>query len=251
MKSTVLFIVNLFCSTLLAQDYILTTKGDTLRGEIKILTFDRLDKVQWKEGKSRATFTALQVRELHLNGELYKPTRYDAQVQFMKVLKPGYLSLMAFRLTNQVTYEGRFLSKMDGTGMEVPNLAFKKAMANFLSDCPEVQQRIKDEKLERKNLDAIIDEYNSCFDQKTIVAQRTRTAAEKSDIVNQLRAKVEAAPDVVDKKDALDLLADIKVKIERGEKIPNYQIDALKNLLGSANSVSTELAAALEALTGA
>jgi len=248
MKLSALFALSLLCSTLSAQDYIITTKGDTLRGEIKLLTFDRLDKVQWKEGKNRAIYTALQVRELNLKGEVYKPTRYETHVQFMKVLKPGYLSLMAFRLANQVTYDGRYLAKMDGTGIEVPNLAFKKTMANFLDDCPEVQQRIKEEKLQRKNLDAIIDEYNSCFDQKTVVAERTRAVPEKTEIVDRLRAKVETTADVSSRKDVLDLLDDITAKLKRGEKVPNYQNEALKNLLTPATSVSNELAAVLTTL---
>lgn len=231
-----------------AQDYIVTTKGDTLRGSIKLLTFDRLDKVQWKDGKSKAVYSALQVRSIYLDGEYYKPVAIDRNVQFMKTLKPGYLSLMAFRVGSQTTYDGRYLLKMDGTGIELPNLAFKKVMANFLSDCQQVQDRIKDEKLQRKDLDMILEAYNDCFQEKTVIAERARSAPEKSETFTTLKSKVETAQNVANRQDALDLLNDIIAKLKRGETVPNYQVEALKSFLKDVKDLQPALDAALAAL---
>jgi hypothetical protein len=233
-----------------SQDYIITTKGDSLSGSIKILSNDLLDKVQLSTDKKKI-FTALQVRTVSLNGETYKPQKLNNTIRFMKVLKSGYLSLYAFKPENQNMYDGRLLVKLDGKFMEVPNLVFKKAMAEFLEDCESVAEKIKSSEYGKKNLDGIIDAYNMCINDKTkalgkkIVIQEA--GKDKLSAIAALKTKIQQLDDAKSK-DALDLLTDMETKVKNGDTIANYQVEALKNLLANTPSVSTELTQVLSFL---
>jgi hypothetical protein len=65
--------------------------------------------------------------------------------------------------------------------------------------------------------------------------------------VDALEKKAREA-DFEHKADALDLLADIRQKLVRGDKIPKYQLDALKSYFGSNDSTREELEAFLSVL---
>jgi len=233
-----------------AQNYVVTTKGDSLVGKVKFLTYDLLDRVQIASEK-KTILTALQVRSIGLDGQIYKPSRHGNAIQFMKVIKSGYLNLYGFRIENQSGYDGRMLVRLDGKSIEVPNLGFKKMLIEFLEDCETVTAKIKSGELGRKNLETIIDTYNNCMGNKTkeILKQVTivETSKDKLSAIAALRSKIEKANDPKSK-DALDLLADIEAKVKKGDTIPNYQIEALKGLVANIPDTSKELEEALALL---
>src|SRR5258708_33286788 len=124
--------------------------GDTLRGKVKIMSYDQLDRVQVGEKKNKTTLTARQVKTAFTEGETYHPQQSNHTIRFMKLVKPGYLSLYAFKEENQNFYGGRSLIKKDGTKTEGPNLSFKKIINEFLGDCPELREKIKSGQKRRK-----------------------------------------------------------------------------------------------------
>src|SRR5687767_4710050 len=98
-----------------AQDYVVTTKNDTIRGDVKPLLYGADKKVQVTAADKKKTVLPItQTLGFSLRGEIFHPVRTDAGYTFMKLLKPGYLSLYAFQLENQMTYDGRYLLKKDG-----------------------------------------------------------------------------------------------------------------------------------------
>jgi len=227
-----------FCAAdMLAQtDYAVTSKGDTLKGTTKILTYDLLDRVQVKINKKKKVYTALEVKAVFVDGVVYHTVKYDNGFRYMKLIKPGFLSLYGFRQLNQSAYDGQFLVMKNGKSMEVPNLTFKKSMANFLSDCADVAERIKSGDLGKRDMDQIIDRYNSCLQFKTeqkIETEPVPTAVEteKMVAVNYLISKVEAAADFAEKADVLDLLKDLRSKVGRNEILPNYLTKDIKKYL--------------------
>jgi hypothetical protein len=169
----------------------------------------------------------------------------------MKLLKSGYLSLYAFQLENQVTYDGLLLRKKDGATLEVPNLGFKKLMSKYLSDCEQVSEKIDNGELNKKNLDKIIDEYNSCIEMRTSAHEKIISQnAEQSKKINSwdtLEEKVKNKPDFEGKTNALEMISDIKNKIRHEEKIPNFLLEGLKTSLSKAE-LSQELENALKEL---
>jgi hypothetical protein len=234
-----------------AQDYILTSKGDTLRGETKPISFGAEKKVQLIADNKKTIHPIFKVREFTYRGDRYQPVKGVTGYSFMKVIKSGYLSLYSFQLDNQVTYDGQFLTKKDGSGIEVPNLAFKKTMSHFLEDCASVSDKIKSGDLGKKNLELIVDEYNACVQNKTTTPQKTPVIVQ-SDEVNQkiktldaLETTIKSKTDFDGKNDALEMVSEIKNKINRGEKIPNFLVEGLKNSLGKSD-ITTELDNALQ-----
>src|SRR5260221_8691420 len=226
------------------KDFALSSKGDTLKGELKFYSFDNLDRVQINSGGKKSSYTALQVRGFFKDGSTYQSAKYDNSVRFMKVIKSGYLSLLAFNATSQGSWDGRYLLKKDGTSLEVPNLAFKKMMSKFLEDCPEVHDRITNGELPKRDLEKIVDLYNRCLQAKTELLITTKPSAtpfnnEKILAITKLSEKVEAE-NFLTKKDVLDLLKDIQGKVSKNEAIPNYLTDGLKSYLADTPALLKE-----------
>jgi hypothetical protein len=235
-----------------AQDFLVTTKGDTVFGETKPIMFSNDKKVTVVDkDKNKTTYSIFQIRTFSSRNDTFVPVRTGTGYTFMKVVKAGYLSFLKFQLENQVTFDGHYLLKMDGQGIEVPNLAFRKVISTFLSDCPVVAERVRDGELKKNELLNIVNEYNACIDkrseQQAQVSAQKKVVEEKINSWDVLETKLKAKADFQGKQDALDMITDIKSKINRKEKVPNFIIEALKSSLSGA-AVDTELAAALKEL---
>ncbi len=236
-----------------AQDHVVTAVGDTLHGKVRLLNYGPDKKVQLtSEGKKKETLSMMQVRSVSFDGDIYQPQRGPAGYAFMKVVTPGFLSLYAFQRENQTTYDGLLLAKKDGTSIEVPNLGFKKVMARFLSDCEPVQTKIENGTFGRTDLDKIIIAYNECLDNKSdapavVDAPRTEPMKDAPPALTQLDEKLKAHPEFAGKADALDMLTEIRKKVARSEKVPNFLIEGLKDALKD-TSLKDEATAALEEL---
>ena len=77
-----------------AQDYVVTSRGDTIRGEVKPLSYGLDKKVQvTAAGKKKVVFPILQTQGYYYKGEMYHPVRMDKGYTYMKLIKSGYLSL--------------------------------------------------------------------------------------------------------------------------------------------------------------
>lgn len=218
------------------KDYALSSKGDTLKGELKFYSFDNIDRLQINSEGKKSSYTALQVRSFFKDGSTYQSVKYDNSIRFMRVIKSGYLSLLAFNPTSQGGWDGRYLLKKDGTSLEVPNLAFKKMMAKYLEDCLEVHDRIEKGEFPKRDLEKIVDLYNTCLQAKTETLITTKPAtttsfsSEKILAIKKLSEKVEAE-NFLTKKDVLDLLKDMQGKVSKNEAIPNYLTEGLKSYL--------------------
>jgi hypothetical protein len=230
-------------------DYLITNKGDSIAGEIKLLLYGPEKKVQIKADKKKEVYSILHIRYFSFKDEKYYPVRSPLGYLFMKIRVSGYLSLYAFQQENQSTYDGLFLSKADGESMEVPNLGFKKQMTKFLEDCGDVSSKIESGDLSKKDLEEIVTIYNKCIDDRTNnVAQVRAQQIEASIIVNSwdaLETKVKESGDFEGKASALEMITDIKGKVGRSEKVPNYVIDGLKSILSSQENLKENLEKAL------
>jgi hypothetical protein len=237
-----------------AQDFVITAKSDTLRGTVRPINFGIEKKVTVTDNnKKKTTLSIFQTRSFSLKGEIYHPVKGDKGYVFMKLLKPGYLSLYAFQLENQTSYDGRYLYKRDGQGFEVPNLNFKKMVTRLLEDCIEVAAQIDNGTLSKRDLNKIIDLYNQCIDNRTQEQKQaiTTTAISKPELTTEIPAwnileeKIKSHADFEGKKDAQEMVADIKNKLNKNENIPNFLIEGLKNIL-SKTDLTAELETALK-----
>jgi hypothetical protein len=235
------------------QDHAITTRGDTLRGAIKMFNFGAEKKIQVAgTNKSRLTLPIFQVRSFVIDNDEYRPVKGPSGYAFMKVIKDGYLSLYAFQLPNQTTFDGLFLSKKDGSGLEVPGLNFKRAMKNFMEECPGTVSKIEDGTFGRKDLDALVDHYNDCIQSKSQPASKPAVVTNTVPPITSsswtiLGEKVSSMNDFQGKSDALEMIAEIQSKISKSEKVPNFMIEGLRSTLKD-KGVENELNTALQDL---
>jgi hypothetical protein len=243
----------LSCAAVAQTDYLITSKkADTLYGKIRIQSYDLIDQVQIETAGKKEIFTALQVLKVEIDSQVYRPIQFNKKVMLMKLLKPGYLSLYAFRIPDSNLYDGRFLVRLDGTWIEVPNIGFKKILGTFLEDCEDIANQVKNGDLVKKELYKIIDDYNLCLNNKSkvqppVVAEPVLVQNDKTTAIESLIKKIEAE-DFPAKKDALDLLQDIQTKAGKNETIPNYLSEGLKSYLSTVPSLTEDLEKLLELL---
>jgi hypothetical protein len=209
-------------------DYLVTLKGDTLYGQVYCLKQGTVQRIEYRQGRKKQFFTPVQVRALRSKGEDYFPVRTANEYQIMKKLKDGYLSLFAFQPESQVTWDGLYLLKKDGQGMEFSGLLFKKRMSNFLSDCPEVSIQIEGKELRRNDLEQIIDLYNHCIEQKTLTQKKAVAYVQRWE---QLEQHVKALPYFEGQGDALDMIKEIRNKVDNRQPVPRFLRDNLRTLL--------------------
>ena len=142
-----------------AQDFLITTKGDSIKGTINFQLIGKIEIANIKASK-REIVSAINTREVFLKGKRFKPVQFNGSILFMQILTEGYLSLLAFQPPNIMTYDGRLLQKKDGQLLEVPGIGFKKSMAKFFSDCPDLANKINAGEFGSKDLTEIINQYN-------------------------------------------------------------------------------------------
>ncbi|MEI9918353.1 MAG: hypothetical protein WDO14_06060 [Bacteroidota bacterium] len=237
-------VILLSFSAAFGQDYIVTIKSDTLKGEVKLLSYDLLDRVQFTEpGKKKAVYTATQLRRVFLKGDLYAPVKIDNAIRFMKVLISGYISLYAYRAPQQAGYDTRVLQKVGMNSFEVPNMGFKKFIGDLVEDCPVVYDKVKNGDLTRNSVEEIVIEYNTCIvsvQEQKIKEALPAPSTPAYDLVEKLKTKVNAS-DLSNKNDASDLLNSIGEKLRKGEAVPAYMKEGLKGYLGSREDLKGDM----------
>jgi len=233
----------------LAQsDFVVTLKSDTVKGDVRILSYDQVDRVQIANKGRKELFSALDVLIVRIGGESYKSVKIDNSIRLMKILKSGYLSLYGFKLPNQSGYDGRYLVKLDGTSMEMPNLGFKKVMSGFLEECNGVSEKIKNGELGKSKIEEIIDLFNECVSQAkpVLVVAAEPLTTETSDktmlkeAIQTLMTKIQEQ-DFSTREDALDILRDIQSKVNRDENVSNYLVDGLRSTLKDQAALADDL----------
>lgn len=234
-----------------AQDYLLTARGDSLTGEVKPMLYGAEKKVQLigTDGE-KTSFSIFEVREFSSEGDIYHPVKGENGYVFMKLLQPGYLSLYAYQPEDQTRFDGLFLKKLDGASMVVPNLGFKKYMSRFLEDCPQVAERIQSGELGKKELSALIDSYNGCVERRTAAHEQAIAGREdqrgKINLWQTLEKEIREK-DFSEKTTALEMVTEVKKKIQRQETIPNFLLEGLRASL-QGTGLSDDLEAAIAEL---
>jgi hypothetical protein len=240
----ILMLVVYHCSH--AQDYVVPLRGDTIKGNVRPSGSGAAQRVQISPIDSKKkSFGVVEVREYKFNNEVFRPVKGVNGYVFMKIIRDGYLTLYGFQPDNQNNYDGRFLGKKDGSGIEVPNLTFKKSVGRFVSDCPTLAAKIDEGKFSKRDIEAIVDEYNDCISTNT---KEVVVETKKLNPLDALETKVKQKSSFQGQNDALDMIAEMKKKIQRKEKIPNFMIEGLKGALASEVDLKADLDSALNEL---
>ncbi|MBX2963605.1 MAG: hypothetical protein KF687_13925 [Cyclobacteriaceae bacterium] len=234
--SLILIGITLLSNANAQTDYIILSKGDTLKGKVSYLGSNLNQRVQLTgEGKKKQVYEMLQVKAFQYNNEIYHLIRTTNRYTYMKLTEPGYLSLYAFQPENKQNWDGRYLFKRDGKGIEVPNIGFKKRMTDFLADDEELIAAIENGTLGRNDLSEIIVRYNTFINNKTQgiseTYQKQQEATDKVGIWNTLEDAVNNSADLKDKEYVMEMIADAKAKVAKGDKLPRFIVDGLTKAL--------------------
>lgn len=236
-RLTCTLILITLCNWVIAQeqkDFVVTTLGDTLYGKIKLIHGGKFDRVQINSNGKKIGYTSVQVTEVSFNNDRFHPVELGGNIKLMKLLKYGFLSLYGYRIENEVGYSGRLLRKIGGAYIDIPILTFRSALANFISACEPLAEKVKKRELGRDDLEQIVIEYNQCLNQKTeIVYQEEKNKNVQGNLRSRLLAfvrKVELS-NLANKSDVADVLNDMMTRIEGNQPIPKYQTEALKEFL--------------------
>ena len=228
MKFCLIILLCLAMSGVNAQNYVITTRMDTVRGETTIQFHDRVDKVLLTANNKKTLFEAFQVLMLFHDSVVYKPVRTVDAIRFMRVARSGLVSLCYYRQSPGSPYNIPYLVKLTGESLEVNNLLFKKSVSRFLEDCASMRQKLKDESLGRNDLEKIIDEYNRCLEKQTKVAF-TPSGDPKLTAISELNKKISL--DAAVPADVTEILKGIYGKVKDGLPVPNYLTDGLREVL--------------------
>jgi hypothetical protein len=228
------FVLFIFISTCLktfvsAQDYVITVKGDSVAGKVKIEKIGIEKKLfVTTTDKKKLNYSMFQFRYAIINNVRYEAIKRGEVFDIVQVVKKGYLTLYAFQLDNQFSYDGYYLGKADGNAVEVSNLTFKRQMTRFLEDCPSVVNRLEEGEFKRTNLIELVDAYNACITQATLKKYAESVSTVNSKPWIELKEKLTASS-FQNKESLLEMLEEIKNKKAKGEKIPNFLLSSFKS----------------------
>ena len=221
-----------------AQDYLVTTKQDTLRGKLTISGYTTSDRAVLMADNKRSEFQAYLVLAVRIDSNTFVPVRTPEAFRLMQLKKRGLVSLCLGRQAPGTPYNIPYLVKLSGESMEVNALRFKRSMARFLSECGTVRQKIEEGSLGRNDLEKIVDTYNRCLEQQTTVAF-TSTEDPKLTAITAFNQKLSSDSSIP--AEAREILKDLYAKVKEGRSAPNYLKEGLREALKAHPAYTADL----------
>ena len=227
--------------SLKGQDQLLLTTEKSFEGKIKI---DRASEghetITVKVGKNKTKLQAHEFKYFIKDDEKYVPFKLGQYYKIMKVEIEGYLSLYYYR-DGTYDFGTQYLHKLDGQGITVPNISFKKRISEYLNDCPQIETGLNTGEYKKTELNKIVTDYNGCIKQKTI-----QTRMSKPDLSEDKISLIDKIDQVISKigdgnEELKTLLADIQTKLAEGKSIPGYLKSALMEQSKNVPDLSEEI----------
>lgn len=228
-----------------AQDYVVTTRQDTLRGKVSIVSYEKVDKVELAADNKETELASYTLQAVHLDGVDYRTVRTIDGYRIMKVVVSGMLSLCQARQTGGAPYNIPYFVKISGESLEINNLRFKRSVRLFLYECPAVQQRIRGDTLGRNDLEKIVAEYNQCLERQTTITF-FKSEDPKLSALNDFNKKL--SQDSAVPTDAKDILKVLYTRVKGGKPLPNYLLEGLQETMKEQAAYKADLDALIAIL---
>ncbi|MDX1627737.1 MAG: hypothetical protein R3345_03505 [Fulvivirga sp.] len=246
-----LFFTLLFINhCLIAQDYVVTLQKDTIRGTVNILLPEIYkEELMITHDDDKERFKAFEVLSVRMDSQTYHPVKYANKYRLMKLEEGGYLSLYLFRSESSYDFNTYYLRKKTTEGMEVPLISFRKKMADFISTCHILAEKIENKTYRRDDLVKIVREYNQCLEEQTremtgAVSSKKMTPQGQQKIALIENMKNKLSPD--ENSELITLLDDISMKIKNEQAVPGYLKSALKAETANIPAIQNEVQKLLE-----
>ncbi|WP_109832520.1 hypothetical protein [Reichenbachiella versicolor] len=232
------------------NNWVINLKGDTIRARMYIDMRDKYDhdRIRVKADSGKFTMMPWQIKRAHLNGFDYIPIKLNQKQQFGEVVSEGFLSLYHVRGTDGETstqFIQKVLVKRTGEQLMVSLLTFKRVTKKFLEDCV-VNSKVEEAgNYKIKNIQEIVNEYNSCMDNRT-VALFTKEDVDKDIADFKVLIQRIRESQIADKEDLVEMINDVQGKVNIGKNVPTYLINSIHSILNQDDKLSQEFNKLLE-----
>ncbi|WP_323756253.1 hypothetical protein [Roseivirga sp.] len=234
----------LFSITAMGQDILTRRSGETMTGDVQLLSdSDGIPYAVVKNGKDKETVKLFDIQNISMpEFGLIKPMKIGEQYRFALLVSEDYLSVYKYSTSNRMDDFGMTaLQKFGGAAFALPGImGFKNLMTDYLSDCKEVSNKIEEKELKRGDIDQIVEDYNGCIALKNSTQQEnvsyynstaSRISETKEALLKDFDKLLKASKQVEDKNVVSEMLSDLTSKLKKGEKVPEYLINALKDAI--------------------
>jgi hypothetical protein len=158
--------------------YVITVKGDTIKGDIKHnpkKEFDLFTKVTVKIAENQnKTLKADKVKMFSFAGNTFISTMVDGEPAFLRILSTGAITLYEWQYEwintkNETEYKTEYYMQKQGEAEPTRIKAgrFRKQVAEMISDNEDLVKELEEKKIEYNNLAEVIENYNKWAKQKS------------------------------------------------------------------------------------
>jgi len=227
---TIILICILSVSNIVAQDTLFTKRGETFVGKVMLYkNRHQQEQIDMKIDKKKRSFRIVEVDKYIQEGELYKSIFALSAYKIGKVVTEGdFVSQYLYMPTGygkRAPFSQKILVKTGGNYLDLPkSLGFTKSVSEFLSDCPDVAQKVADSTLGKKDINKILSEYNACMANQKENGINLESFKGKLEV---FRLKLQESRLVENKKAIRSMLKDYESKHDADEEIPEYLINGI------------------------
>lgn len=160
----------------LTAGYIITVKGDTLKGQVKFNPKNDLllyDAITFQTNAAdKKSYRANKIKEYSFDGNVFVSRLIDDKPVFVKRLSAGAVNLYEYKMEEyfmnnihlRVDY---YMEKLgDSELIHIRESKFKKQLAEALSDDQDLIKDIQEKKYDYENIVDIFEQYNKNKDKK-------------------------------------------------------------------------------------
>lgn len=152
------------------KGYVVTSVGDTLKGEIRVNNksqIEAFDKVTYQNGPTdKRSFRANKAKSYSVNGDFYVSKKVEDKFVFLKQLSGGAVTLYEHKTEQFVmndirVYTDYYMQKGDGELIQIKESKYRKQLAEIMSDNPALIKDIQNKKYNFDKLVDIFEKYNN------------------------------------------------------------------------------------------
>ncbi len=210
------FFIVISVSVFAQQDILITLEGDTLEGKVSFFRKSYYDQVELKNEEGKEVYKSYQITSARKDDISYFPIVYNNRRVIGKLISKGALSHYMVMSEDVNGFGTEILVKEDDTHLVVSNIGFRKRLLEFINDCQVLIDKLESKEMSASDLSNVISIYNnSCAN------------GEGSTPILEDIPEIEESSDL---QEFAQLIIDIQKKIDAGEKVPSYLIEALKEV---------------------
>lgn len=238
----------------MGQDKLTTRNGETFEGNVELLAFEgEMPYAIVKNGKEKSNINFFDIKEINKEGMgTVRTMKIGSEFKFVLLVKEGFLSLYRYSTSNRTDDFGiNVIQKFGSESLPIPGIiGFRNQMADYLSECRPLSKKIETKELKRKDLDLIVEEYNSCIavqqSEKAkvspqVIKTETKISSSDQSLINDFVTLLKYSEKVDDKEAVTEMFSDLTTKINAGQKLPDYLVNALKSAVAKDDKLSNVL----------